>query len=91
MRRAAKVDDNQGDIVKALRSIGAAVKHIKKPLDLLVWFRGRYVLMEVKNKDGKDQLTREQVEFIATWPGEIRVVYTPEEAVAAMIGDEAMK
>lgn len=91
MRRAAKVDDNQGEIVKALRSIGAAVQYIKKPLDLLVWFRGRYVLMEIKNKDGKDQLTKDQAEFIATWPGEIQVVYTAEEAVAVMVGAAAMK
>lgn len=91
MRRAAKVDATQAAIVEALRRIGAAVQYIKEPVDLIVGYRRRNVLMEVKNRDGKDQLTRAQVEFIASWPGEVHVVYTPEEAIAVMVGAEAMK
>ena len=91
MRRAAKVDDTQPEIVKALRKIGAAVEYIKKPLDLLVCFRGVTALMEVKNRDGKDELTKDQIEFIARWPGKIHIVYTPQEAVRALVGEEAMR
>ena len=91
MRRAAKVDDNQDEIVKALRKIGAKVEIIGKPLDLLIWFRQRTFLIEVKNLDGRDRLTKDQVEFIAAWPGELYVVHTPAEAVELVIGREAMR
>jgi hypothetical protein len=91
VRRAAKADATQAAIVDALRRIGAAVKYIKEPVDLIVGYRKRNVLMEVKNRDGKDELTQAQIEFIATWPGEVHVVYTAEEAVAVMVGAEAMK
>lgn len=90
MRRAAKVDDNQAGIVKALRSVGVSVEHIKKPVDLLICYRGETSLMEVKNTDGKDELSREQVEFIARWPGKVHVVHGAEEAVAVVLGKEVM-
>ena len=90
MRRAAKTDDNQPDIVKALRKIGAAVEYIKKPVDLLVCYRGETSLMEVKNRNGKDQLSKDQVEFIARWPGKIHIVYSPEEAITALMGKEIL-
>ena len=91
MRTAARIDANQPAIVKALEAIGAKVVYIKKPLDLLVGFRKRNILLEVKNKEGFDRETKDQVAFIATWPGELHIVYTPEEAVAAVIGKEAMR
>lgn len=47
--------------------------------------------MEIKNPDGKNTLTKDQIEFIARWPGKIHIVRSPEEAVAAVIGPEAMK
>ncbi len=85
MRHAARTDDNQAEIVKALRSIGVQVYYIKKPLDLLCAYRGRNVLIEVKDQDGR--LTKDQVEFIAQWPGELHICQTPEQAIKAMIGD----
>lgn len=91
MRRAAKVDATQAAIVDALRRVGAAVVYIKEPLDLLVGYRGKNVLMEVKNRDGKDELTKAQIEFIATWPGEVHIVYSPFEAVQAIVGAEALR
>ena len=90
MRRAAKVDDNQGDIVKALRKIGVSVEVIGKPLDLLICHRGETALMEVKNLDGRNAYTKEQVEFIARWPGKIHTARTVDEALRAVLGDKAM-
>lgn len=84
------MDDNQAEIVKALRGIGVAVEYIKKPVDLLICHRGETSLMEVKNPDGKDQLSREQVEFIARWPGKVHVVHSTAEAFAAVLGQEVM-
>lgn len=85
MRRAANNDKNQPEIVKALRQIGVSVEIIRQPVDLLCWYRGEYSLMEIKNPDGFDRLTKDQVEFIARWPGKIHIVRTTEEAVRAIV------
>jgi hypothetical protein len=50
---AAKVDANQQPIVEAMRSVGAHVQIIKDPCDLLIGFRGRPHLMEVKASEAK--------------------------------------
>ena len=89
MRQKARVDSNQAEIVKALRKIGAAVYVIGLPVDLLVWHRGTLHLVEVKVEGGT--YTKQQEKFMSEWPGEVHTVRTPEEAVAAVIGKEAMK
>src|SRR5688572_19720466 len=93
LRRAAKVDSNQEDIVKALRRCGISVEIIGKPLDLLVHNprRDRTSLMEVKNKDGRDEFTKDQIDFMARWPGPIDVVRSIDEALQAVLGQEVMK
>lgn len=95
MRYASSTDDCQPEIVKALRAIGASVYLAKLPLDLLVAFRRKgdthhtTLLIECKDAD-RQRSTQAQAEFIATWPGEFHVCLTPEQAVAAVIGKEAM-
>lgn len=89
MRHAARTDDNHASICKALRAVGVSVEYLKLPLDLLCWFRGRTFLIEIKTEDGR--LTKDQVEFIARWPGEIHIVRTEQEALTAAIGVAAMK
>lgn len=52
MRRAAKVDSNQSEIVAALRKLGAAViitSQLKNAFDLLVLFQSRIYIVEVKD------------------------------------------
>ena len=90
MRRAARVDDNESVIVDALRKAGVSVEQIKKPVDLLICHLGETSLMEVKNPDGKDRLTKDQIDFIARWPGKIHVVRTVQEAFIAVLGKEVM-
>ena len=93
MRRAAKVDSTQAEIVKALQRCGVSVEVIGKPVDLLICCRGVVSLMECKTpaKDGgRDRLTQEQIEFIARWPAAVHIVRSPEEAIAAAVGQEAM-
>ena len=89
MRHAARTDGNHTEITRALRQIGVTVEYLKLPLDLLCWYRGRTFLIEIKTGEGR--LTKDQVEFIRDWPGEIHIVRNAEEAVAAAIGKEAMK
>lgn len=79
-------------VVEALRKIGARVLHLHQVgngcPDLLACFRGRNVLLEVKAPGEKPN--KEQLEFIACWGGELHIVHSPEEAVAVLIGKEAM-
>lgn len=91
MRRAANIDKNQTVIVNALRHLGVAVEIISKPLDLLIWHKGHYSLMEIKNRDGFNRLTKPQVEFIARWPGKIHVVHDEREAIEAVLGKELLR
>ena len=66
MRRKARVDTNQAEIVEAARMIGAQVtslhKHGEGVPDLLISFRGRWYLVEVKMENGK--LTDAEEKFI---------------------------
>lgn len=90
MRRAANTDKNQTAIVEALRRLGVSVEIIRKPVDLLVWHRGEYSLMEVKNPDGFDRFTKEQAEFLSRWPGTVHIVRSEEEAIRAVLGEKVL-
>lgn len=91
VRHAAKVDANQAAIVKALKSAGINVEVIKQPFDLAIWHpRIQTAFAEVKNPDGKNAFTKQQLEFIARWPGRILVFRSPEDAVRQVLGEEAM-
>lgn len=93
MRRAAKVDENQPEIVKALRRAGCSVQSLAAigagcP-DLLVWSPwltcGQLQLIEIKNKGGKgDKLTPAQEKFHSAWDGFIHRVTSVDEALRAM-------
>lgn len=90
MRRAAHIDANQPEIVAALRKAGALVMSLapigKGVPDLLCHFRGRFVLIEVKNPDklqGKKlYLTPAQKVWHAIWP--VSIVETVDQALAAI-------
>lgn len=91
MRRAAKVDRNQGQIVEALRKVGASVQPLhtvgRGCPDLLVGHRGVNYLLELKDgtaPPSRRQMTGEQVEWHANWAGQVCVVETVEEALRAI-------
>jgi Holliday junction resolvase len=93
MRRASKVDATHQAIVERLRSIGVWVLSLaatgKGCPDLLCWSRGRFFLLELKS--GNERPNQMQAEFMASCPGEIHIARTPDEAVLAAVGAEAMK
>jgi hypothetical protein len=68
MRRAARVDQNQAEIVAALRAAGAYVWIIGLPVDILIGYKGRTVLAEIK-RDSKARKTALQEDFFASWTG----------------------
>lgn len=52
MRRDAKVDRNQPEIVEALRKLGAFVlitSQLKNAFDILVGYKGKLFIMEIKD------------------------------------------
>lgn len=74
MRRAARVDSTQAEIVAAMRAMGASVWLIKLPTDLLVGYRGKTLVVECKVMTGKrnpkpSDYTPLQEGFLATWKG----------------------
>lgn len=87
MRRAAKVDQSQAAIVKALRAIGCSVHYIKEPVDLAVGLRGRTVLLECKKKTNW-RLTPQQERFFATFNGEAYIVEDEGQALRAMLQEK---
>lgn len=86
-RRAARVDENQGAIVDALRSLGCSVQSLaslgKGVPDLLVGIRGVNLLVEVKNPASSgDKLTPDQLTWHLGWLGQVAVIRTVEQASA---------
>jgi Holliday junction resolvase len=85
---ARRVDENQGDIVKALRACGATVRVITQGdgiPDLLVGYKGYTILMEVKDGNkppSARKLTDAENEFFEKWTGgTLVVVNSVEEAL----------
>jgi hypothetical protein len=85
MRYAARVDENQAAIVKALRDAGAYVWIIGLPVDLLVGYKDRTLLMEVKTTS-KKRLTGLQADFFEKWMGGTLCRVDSPEAALRMIG-----
>ena len=93
MRRAAKIDANQTEIVKALRSVGASVQSLastgKGCPDLLVGFRGVNWLLEIKDGQkvkSERKLTDDQVVWHQTWRGKVYIVESVDQALNLLKG-----
>ena len=95
MRRAARRDDNEQSIIKAMRAEGAYVKVINDEglFDLLVAYTGpsgfqHTLLIEVK--DGSKppsarRLTPAEAKFHDEWPlSNLFIIIDPEHAVALL-------
>lgn len=80
----SRTDSNQAEIVRALRQVGALVLSLHAMghgcPDLLVCYRGRLVLLEVKVRKGT--LTPDQIAFHAIWP--VVVVRSVAEALTVL-------
>lgn len=80
-----KTDQNQKEIVKVLRQVGADVLDLSAVgggcPDLVVAWRGENVFVEVKNPATKGKLRDTQKEFFERWRGKKIVVYSADEAL----------
>ena len=82
---AQSTDLNQKEIVDALNEIpGVKAMVVGSPVDLLVGYRARNILLEVK-RPGEKPRTETQRQFLKTWPGQVRVVETIDEAVQCVL------
>ena len=83
-----KTDDNQQEIIDALRAIGASVQDLSKVgggcPDILVGHWGKNYLLEIKNPDTKGKLSTNQIVWHKNWHGQVAVVRTVEEAFRAI-------
>ncbi len=91
MRRAARRDDGEDEIVKALREAGAVVRVVTQGdgiPDLLVGYNGFTILMEVKDgtkPPSKRKLTEAEEKFFAEWTGGMLVIVNSvEEALEVL-------
>ena len=72
---------NQEQVVSALRAAGAYVWIIGLPVDLLVGYKNRTILVEVKSGP-KKRLTALQQDFFENWCGDgLARVDSPEAAL----------
>lgn len=89
--RAARIDANQPEIIKALRAVGCSVQPLhtvgQGTPDLLVGIASKNVLMEVKDGSrvpSEQKLTPDQVKWHASWRGNVVVVKSVDEALAVV-------
>lgn len=91
-RTGGRVDNNQKDIVSALRKVGASVLVCPAVAtgfpDLIVGFQGVVHLMEVKNpktKYGRKGLSATQLHWAAEWKGgPVHLVRSEMEALGVL-------
>jgi Holliday junction resolvase len=84
--RAAKVDQNQDQIVSALRAAGASVQSLapigKGCPDILAAYRRCMFLFEIKRGNAKPNEL--QKKWHAEWHADVHVVRTPDEALRVL-------
>jgi hypothetical protein len=91
VRKRAKIDANQAEIVAVLRRAGCTVQSLATigcgcP-DLLVGVRGKNALLEVKDINqppSKKRLTEDEWEWQRGWKGSVETIYSAEQALKVL-------
>ena len=93
MRRAAKIDANQEQVVSALRAAGATVQSLAGVgvgvPDLLVGYQGKTILFEVKDghkPPSARRLTEDQLKWHGAWRGGPLAVVDSVDAALRVLG-----
>lgn len=91
MRRAARTDTNQAEIVQVLRKAGCTVQHLhtlgQGTPDLLVGYAGSNFLLEVKDGNkppSKRKLTPDEELWHRRWGGQVAIVSSAGEALEVL-------
>ena len=78
--RAAKVDANQPEVVKALRKAGwyvLIISQLKNCCDLMISKNGRTIAIEVKDgakSKAAQKLSEGETKFMNAWQGEYKII-----------------
>ena len=88
MRRAARIDSNQNEIVEALRRCGASVlitSQLKNCFDILVGYNGINYIVEIKDGNkppSQRKLTKGEEAFRDSWKGgKYYIIESIEDAI----------
>ncbi len=87
-RRAARVDDNQPEIVKAFRDLGwyvLIISQLKNCCDIIVSKNGRTIAIEIKDGSkiaSKQKLSAGELKFKNEWQGEYRIINCIDDILA---------
>lgn len=91
MRRNAKIDANQPEIVKVFRDLQCSVRHTHQLPDgggdIIVGCRNLNCLVEIKDGSkapSERKLTEDEERFMKGWKGMYRVVNNVDEAIAVV-------
>lgn len=83
-----KTDKNQKEIISTLRAVGASVVDTSAVgrgfPDIVVGYKGRTYLIEIKNPDTKGKLNARQIEFKHQWAGHYSVVDSAKSAIQVL-------
>lgn len=93
MRRAAKIDANQNQIVTNLRQLGCSVavtSMVGKGFpDLVVGYRGKNYLFEIKDGSrfpSQRKLTADEQAFFDSWKGSVQKVESFDDCLEVLKG-----
>ena len=78
-------DLNEPEIIKALEATGCIVEQLDNLVDLVTLYKGRVRFIEVKNPDGLNVESEEQIAFFKLWPGGF--ARTAEQAIRIVTDD----
>ena len=82
-RRAARVDANQADIVKALRKINGVTVELGMD-DLLIGYKGVNYWIELKEVGKEKQIKPHQAMLAETWEGQYLITSSLDEILELM-------
>ena len=87
-RRAARADDNQPEVVKALRKTGwyvLIISQLKNCCDLIISKNGRTIAIEIKDgakPKSAQKLSEGEVKFMEQWQGEYKLITSLDDVGA---------
>lgn len=83
MHKIHRSDNTQGEIVAALRKACVSVWVIGRPVDLLTYYRGRWLPLEIKTRSKLRMDQEAQTKLLATYA--VPVVRSAQEALDAVM------
>jgi hypothetical protein len=92
LRRAARIDANQNEIVKQLRKVGCSVlivSQLKNCFDILIGFKGKNYAFEIKDGNkppSQRKLTEGEKKFFNSWNGQVDIVTCLDDCLKIIDG-----